>query len=237
MLRFEVRQSAKTQLTSCAGVALIGPCCEAAQVDLVVDPRWPVSQGIRTSDIVKSVIGLLSMGKSDFDAIEAFRKDSFFQQSLGLNKVPSSAWLRQRLDAVAGDLRERVAEMTQRLLERTEAPVTGHQGFVCVDVDTFAMDNSGTRKEHVGRTYQGFHGYTPVAAYMGNEGWCVGLEWVQNAQSPSRRGLQDRARGQARGTPHAARGAHMGPNPTQLAPDGSGDRAPGHQTRANAPGA
>jgi hypothetical protein len=74
----------------------------------VVDPRWPVSQGIRTSDIVKSVIGLLSMGKSDFDAIEAFRQDPFFQQSLGLNKVPSSAWLRQHLDAVAGDLRERL---------------------------------------------------------------------------------------------------------------------------------
>jgi hypothetical protein len=155
--------------------------------DLVVDPRWPVSQGIRTSDIVKSVIGLLSMGRSDFDAIKAFRKDPFFQQpfqqSLGLNKVPSRAWLLQRLDAVAGDLRERVAEMTQRLLERTEAPVTGHQGFVCVDVDTLPWTTPAPAKSMWGAPARGFHGYTPVAAYMGNEGWCVGLEWVQNAQA------------------------------------------------------
>jgi len=174
--KFEVRQSAKTLLTSCAGVALIGQCCEAAQVDLIVDPRMPVSQGMRTSDIVKSAIGLLSMGKSDFDAIEPLRGERFFKQALGLSKVPSSAWMRQRLDAVAGDLREIVGDLTLRLLQRTEAPVTPHQGFVCVDVDTFAMDNSGTRKEHVGRTYQGFDGYTPIAAYLGNEGWCLGLE-------------------------------------------------------------
>ena len=176
MPKFEIRQSSKTLLTSCAGVALIGQCCEAAQVDLVVDPRLPVARGMRSSDIVKSAIGLLSMGKSDFDAIEPLRGDGFFKQALGLSKVPSSAWMRQRLDTVAGELREVIGEMTLRLLQRTQAPVSAHQGFVCVDIDTFAMDNSGTRKEHVGRTYQGFDGYTPIAAYLGNEGWCLGLE-------------------------------------------------------------
>ena len=38
------------------------------------------------------------------------------------------------------------------------------------------MDNSGTQNESVGRTYQGVDGYTPIAAYLGNEGWCLGLE-------------------------------------------------------------
>ena len=38
------------------------------------------------------------------------------------------------------------------------------------------MDQSGTKKEEVSRTYQGVDGYTPVAAYLGNEGWCIGLE-------------------------------------------------------------
>lgn len=47
---------------------------------------------------------------------------------------------------------------------------------MCVDMDTFVIANSGTRREHVGRTYQGVHGYTPIAAYLGNEGWSVGLE-------------------------------------------------------------
>jgi hypothetical protein len=50
-------------------------------------------------------------------------------------------------------------------LERTQAPITPHQGYVCCDIDTFAMDNSGTKKEEVSRTYQGFDGYTAMAAY------------------------------------------------------------------------
>jgi hypothetical protein len=176
MPRFEVKQSSKLQLTSYSGLALIGQCCQAAQVDLVIDPKVPVSQGMRTSDIVKSLVGLLSLGKSDFEAIEPFRGDRFFKESLGLSKVPGAVWMRQRLDAKAEAIRDLADELSLRLLERTEAPITAHRGFVCCDIDTFAMDNSGTRKEEVSRTYQGFDGYTPIAGYLGNEGWNIGLE-------------------------------------------------------------
>ena len=44
------------------------------------------------------------------------------------------------------------------------------------------MDNSGTKKEWVSRTYQGVDGYTPIAAYLGNEGWCVALELRPGSQ-------------------------------------------------------
>jgi hypothetical protein len=176
MAYFEVKQSSKLQLTSYSGLALIGQCCQAAQVEAVIDPKIPVSQGMRTSDIVKSVVGLLSLGKSDFEAIEAFRQDRFFKEALGLSKVPGSVWIRQRLDSKASAIRELTDELSLRLLERTEAPITTYKGYVCVDLDTFAMDNSGTRKEAVTRTYQGFDGYTPITAYLGNEGWNIGLE-------------------------------------------------------------
>jgi hypothetical protein len=89
MPRFEVKQSAKLSLTSYSGLALLGQCCQAAQVDAVIDPILPVSQGMRTSDIVKATVGLLSLGKSDFEAIEPFRGDRFFREALGLSKVPS----------------------------------------------------------------------------------------------------------------------------------------------------
>jgi hypothetical protein len=176
MPRFEVKQSAKLNLTSYSGLALIGQCCQAAQVEEVIDPRLPVSQGMRTSEIVKSMVGLLSLGKSDFEAIEAFRTDRFFKEALGLSKVPGSVWMRQRLDARSAELRELADEISLRLLERTEAPITAHKGYVCCDIDTFVMDNSGTKKEEVSRTYQGVDGYTPIAAYLGNEGWNIGLE-------------------------------------------------------------
>jgi hypothetical protein len=176
MPRFEVKQTAKLNLTSYSGLALIGQCCQAAQVDAVIDRRLPVSQGMKTSDMVKAMTGLLSLGKSDFEAIEPFRQDRFFREALGMSKVPSSAWMRQRLDARAGELRELTDELSVRLLERTEAPITPYQGFVRFEIDTFVMNNSDTKKEEVGRTYQGVDGYCPIAGYLGNEGWNIGLE-------------------------------------------------------------
>lgn len=176
MPRFEVKQSAKQDLTSYSGLALIGQCCEVAQVDRVIDPRLPVSQGLKTSDLVKAMTGLLSLGKSDFEAIEPLRTDRFFKEALGMSKVPSSAWMRQRLDAEASELRELTDELSVRLLERTEAPITPHKGYVRFEIDTFVMNNSNTKKEDIGRTYQGVDGYCPIAGYLGNEGWIVGLK-------------------------------------------------------------
>ncbi len=176
MARFEVRQTGKLNLTSHAGLALLGQCCEAAQVTAVIDRKLPVSQGMLTSDLVKSMVALLSLGKSDFEAIEPFRGDRFFMEALGLSKVPSSAWMRQRLDAKGAELREHTPELSLRLLERTEAPITAHRGFTCTDIDAFVMANPDCKKEAVGRTYQGVDGYTPIAAYLGNEGWNIGLE-------------------------------------------------------------
>ena len=41
-------------------------------------------------------------------------------------------------------------------------------GYTPVDLDTFAMDNGGTQKELVGRTYAGVDGYCPFAVYLGS---------------------------------------------------------------------
>ncbi len=64
------------------------------------------------------MIGLLCLGKSDFEAIEAFRQDEFFRQALCLGKVASEGTLRQRLGEL-GDrceriLREKSADMIAR---------------------------------------------------------------------------------------------------------------------------
>ncbi len=90
MPRFELKQSTR-HITSYAGLILVGLCLEAARLDLL-DKQFPVPKGqIPTSDIVKSYIGLLALGKSDFEAIEAFRNDRFFRQALQIGRVPSSA--------------------------------------------------------------------------------------------------------------------------------------------------
>ena len=48
-------------------------------------------------------------------------------------------------------------------------------GYTPVDLDTFAMNNSFTKKELVGRTYAGVDGYCPFAVYLGRLGYCLEL--------------------------------------------------------------
>jgi len=164
-------------LTPTAGLALVGHFLKTlAPVLADVDAALPVRTGVAASDIVRSYLGLLVQGKSDFDAIENLRGDKFFKQALGIGLLPSSPTLRQRMDAHASCLAAQVQPMIERLLAR-HAPDYGVLpcGWLPLDVDTFAMDNSGTAKEGVGRTYAGVDGYCPLAAYLGSHGFCLDL--------------------------------------------------------------
>jgi hypothetical protein len=59
-------------------------------------------------------------------------------------------------------------------------------GWLPLDVDTFAMDNGGTAKEGVGRTYAGVDGYCPLAAYLGSHGFCLELALRPGVQHSTR---------------------------------------------------
>jgi hypothetical protein len=89
-------------LTSNAGLALVGQCIKRLGISKCVDRKFPVNLGgIANSDILKNHLGLLAQGKNDFDAIEAFRADDFFKRSLGIGAVPSSPTLHQRMNTHA----------------------------------------------------------------------------------------------------------------------------------------
>jgi hypothetical protein len=169
MAYFHLKPSTR-HLTSTAGLMLIGQCLLLAELERL-DLRLPKRGKITLSGLVKCYVALLTLGKSDFEAIEAFRQDAFLREALGLPWVPGSVWLRQQLEAHAAVSRDDTDDWSVRLLRRSGAPVTADDGYVCLDFDAFVMDNSGTQKECVGRTYQGVDGDTPIAAYLGNEGW------------------------------------------------------------------
>lgn len=164
-------------LTPTAGLALVGHHLRTiAAVLKDVDAAQPVRTGVASSDIVRSYLGLLVQGKSDFDAIENVRGDKFFKLALGIGLLPSSPTLRQRMDAGAVGFAAHVPAMIERLLVN-HAPDYGVLpcGWLPLDIDTFAMDNGGTAKEGVGRTYAGVDGYCPLAAYLGSNGFCLEL--------------------------------------------------------------
>jgi hypothetical protein len=164
-------------LTPVAGLALAGHYLNALRPVLGrLDAALPVKGGVANSDILRSYLGLLVQGKSDFDAIENFRGDAFYKQALGIGLLPSSPTLRQRMDARAAELFDFMAPMIETLLG-SQRPDYGVLpcGWLPLDVDTFAMDNGGTAKEGVGRTYAGVDGYCPLAAYLGSHGFCLEL--------------------------------------------------------------
>ena len=163
-------------LTPVAGLALVGHYLNALAPHFArIDAALPVRGGVANSDVLRSYLGLLVQGKSDFDAIENYRGDAFYKQALGIGLLPSAPTLRQRLDARAAELFESAPPMIESLLAGHKAGAADYGvlpcGWLPLDVDTFAMDNSGTAKEGVGRTYVGVDGYCPLAAYLSSPGW------------------------------------------------------------------
>lgn len=51
---------------------------------------------ISDSDILRSLCGLIALGKTDFDHILEFAKDTFFKDALGINRILYAVILRQR---------------------------------------------------------------------------------------------------------------------------------------------
>ena len=168
-------------LTSNAGLALVGQYMKRLGISAGVDRKFPVGVGgIANSDILKSYLGLLVQGKNDFEAVEEFRGDDFFTRALDVGTGPSCSTLRQRMDTHAASWFELAGEFNLALLSAKYAtgPVDFGAlpcGYMAVDWDTFVMNNAGTQKEAVGRTYQGVDGYTPSATYLGSLGYCLEL--------------------------------------------------------------
>lgn len=183
-MRFIIEESDEI-LTTHAGLAAVGDLLRRTKLRarlngtrLAERPDPQVSHG----DLVSSYIGLLCLGKNDFDHIGAHREDVFFRAAVGLRAVPSSPTLRQRLDLAAGRagwetiLREESARMLAALRVPLTPVTAGDRALIPLDIDVSPWDNSGTKKEGVSRTYHGYDGYAPIFAFLGVEGYAVHAE-------------------------------------------------------------
>jgi len=122
------------------------------------------------------------LGKSDFEAIEAFRQDPYFAEALNIDQVPSAVTLHQRLDTQAAAFIAPIIEASIAFLQRIAAPITPlANGLVSPDADVTPLNNAKTKKKGVSRAYKGDDGLAPMAAYLGQEGYC--LEWELRAGS------------------------------------------------------
>ena len=173
-------------LVSHSGLALAGSLLQGTRIGkranrlCLGDRKRPeVSHG----DVLTSMIGLLCLGKPDFEAIEAFRKDGFFRQALGLKRIPSEGTLRQRLDEMEHRCDAILREESAAMIARHAPKITPcYEEWVALDIDPSPFDNSGTKKEGVSWTYLKFDGYNPWFAYLGNEGYLVHCQLREGSQ-------------------------------------------------------
>jgi len=52
-----------------------------------------------------------------------------------------------------------------------------YQDYIPLDADVSPMDNSGSHKEGVSRTYKDYDGFAPMFIYVGAEGYLLNLEF------------------------------------------------------------
>lgn len=169
-----------------SGLALVGALLETTNLRKRLDAIQLEGRSqpeVRHSDVVQAAIGLLCLGKSDFNDIEPFRGDEFFRRALGLRAVPSEPTLRQRLDAMQDAcgplLREESAWMVRKHAPRL---TPCHGRWIALDVDVSPFDNSGTKKEGVSWTYKKVDGYAPILGYLAEEGYLVHAELREGKQ-------------------------------------------------------
>ena len=151
---------------------------------------------ISHGDNILAMVGLLCMGKSDFEAINAFEEesDAFFRRAMGMKTVPSEPTLRQRLDQLgvydaasatpaASRVRTVLLEESAEMVRRHAPKLTACFGdWIPLDSDVSPFDNSNSCKQGVGWTYKKVDGYAPNFAYLGQEGYMVNCELRPGSQ-------------------------------------------------------
>ena len=140
---------------------------------------------IKNGDIVLTYLGMLCMGKPDFEAVHEMDDDKdFYKAALGITRsIPSEETLRQRMDDIGDSLRQTILDQNVAMLIANKIqPTALANGLVPVDIDVTPMDNSKSKKQGVSRTYKGFDGYAPMMAYIGTEGYAINFELREGKQ-------------------------------------------------------
>jgi len=139
MKRLILEQSSDKFYTSHSGLALAGVCINRySDLGRHVGKVAKGSDHIAEIDILRSYLGLLCLGKSDYQAIAAMREVDYFKEALDIGRMPSVERLRQRLDEAGTELIPVINRSSRTMLKRLKAPITGYRsGLIPLDVDVF----------------------------------------------------------------------------------------------------
>jgi len=193
-LKYKIEQG-NEEINSIGGICLIGRILnDLKEFKSINNMKMPRTEkgSIPHGDILKSMIGLYSLGKTDYADIELYREDIVFSESLKLKTVPSEESLRQRLDECGEVITDEVRCCNLDLLKNVKVfgeLQTPYTSYTPIPMDVTVMDNSGSHKENVGRTYKGNDGFAPMNAYIGTHGYLLNCELRPGVQH-SQKGME-----------------------------------------------
>jgi hypothetical protein len=190
-------ETTSAPITSTAGLAFVGDRLEDSKFDHHLASLCPHRREvgrISDGDIARSMIGLICVGKPDFDAIGEFNGDPFFPRALAIERLPSAPILRQRIQGMPDLAGKAFRDLNVRLLAGKDAMLTETlhgTSYSVVHVDVSPMDNSGSHKEGVSCTYKQFDGYSPIMAYIGPHGFTLNNQLREGSSHCNCEGTKD----------------------------------------------
>ena len=140
---------------------------------------------IKNGDILLTMIGMLTLGHTDFDYVNEFHTDEeYYKTALGIvYDIPSESTLRMRMDTIGQTINNEILSGNISLFKACKVrPTPLSNGLVPLDIDVTPFDNSQSHKQGVSRTYKNFYGYAPIMAYIGVEGYGCNFELREGKQ-------------------------------------------------------
>ena len=170
----------KEKINALGGLPLIGRLLTRFGKigDFFKEPNTSRSDRISDADILTSQIALFAQGRIHYGDIEFFRHDqgSGFAEALGLSQIPAESTLRPRLAALANNTSltklQGVNLSVLKAHKPTPLEINGRK-YLPNDIDVTPMDNTGSHRKNVGRTYKGCDGFAPIMSNLGREGFLL----------------------------------------------------------------
>ena len=164
-------------ISSNSGLAIVGQVLDSAEFCRTIKllKHDDSAKDFKNIDIIKTYLGMLSLGKNNYEDVDNFKDDEFFKSCLGMKELPSKETLRQRLDELAGEEIEELIKNYNTIFIKKFGKLIPccESEYVPVDCDVSPFDNSGSHKEGVSCTYKMFDGYAPMLAYIGSTGYML----------------------------------------------------------------
>ena len=161
-----------------AGLVFIGQMAKLAGLDAVAKAVTIGRPQIPTQDILKTMLGLMVQGKTDFDHVKPLAGNRYFMNAVDVDRIPSAETYRQTFQRIAlnTELEGLLPGCSVKLWKKTgmthEYVQKDEKQWVRLDIDPVIYDNDETKKEGATYTYNKKFGFAAIFAHLAH-GWMV----------------------------------------------------------------